>query len=437
MQDEGMEERVKQKVSDYIAEYLVQAGIRQGFTVTGGGAMHLNHSFGCQPGLSMLYQHHEQACAIAAESYARVHNELALLCVTTGPGGTNAITGVVGGWLDSIPMLVISGQVRYDTTARSTGLNLRAVGDQEFDICKAVSSMTKYCVMVTEPSEIRYHLEKALYLAKHGRPGPCWLDIPMNVQGATIETENLKGYEPEKERIEPIPEVTEEQIAHVLQKVREAKRPVFYAGNGIRLAGAYDTFLEVIEKLQIPVVTAWDSIDEVWDDHPLYAGRPGIMGDRAGQISRKYCAELGIRHVWARILSVYGPGNVEGSMVMSAIRGFQSGEPVKFTKGEQQWDYLYSTDAARALRLMGESGKDGAVYPLGSGQVRPLAEYIQTIRTCVAPEAELRLGAIPYAPGQVMYLKADITQLTADTGFEPEISFEEGIQRLWKQIQKK
>ena len=157
----------------------------------------------------------------------------------------------------------------------------------------------------------------------------------------------------------------------------------------------------------------------------------------AGQMSRKYCAELGLRHVWARILSVYGPGNVEGSMVMSAIRGFQSGEPVKFTKGEQQWDYLYSTDAARALRLMGESGKDGAVYPLGSGQVRPLAEYIQTIRTCVAPEAELRLGAIPYAPGQVMYLKADITQLTADTGFEPEISFEEGIQRLWKQIQKK
>lgn len=280
-----MEEHVKQKVSDYIAEYLVQAGIRQGFTVTGGGAMHLNHSFGCQPGLSMLYQHHEQACAIAAESYARVHNELALLCVTTGPGGTNAITGVVGGWLDSIPMLVISGQVRYDTTARSTGLNLRAVGDQEYDICKAVSSMTKYCVMVTEPSEIRYHLEKALYLAKHGRPGPCWLDIPMNVQGATIETENLKGYEPEKEQIEPIPEVTEEQIAHVLQKVREAKRPVFYAGNGIRLAGAYDTFLEVIEKLQIPVVTAWDSIDEVWDDHPLYAGRPGIMGDRAGNFA--------------------------------------------------------------------------------------------------------------------------------------------------------
>lgn len=157
----------------------------------------------------------------------------------------------------------------------------------------------------------------------------------------------------------------------------------------------------------------------------------------AGQMSRTYCRTLGIRHIWTRILSVYGPGNVENSMVMSAIRAFQSGAAAKFTKGEQQWDYLYSADAARALRLMGESGRDGAIYPLGSGQVRPLAEYIQEIRKTVAPEAEIQLGAIPYAPGQVMYLKADIAQLTADTGFVPEISFEEGIQKLWKQIQKK
>lgn len=157
----------------------------------------------------------------------------------------------------------------------------------------------------------------------------------------------------------------------------------------------------------------------------------------AGQMSRKYCAARKIRHVWARILSVYGPGNVESSMVMSAIRAFQSGSAAKFTKAEQQWDYLYTADAARALRLMGEKGKDGAIYPLGSGQVQALAQYIRQIREIVAPEAEMQLGAIPYAPGQPMYLRADISQLTADTGFLPEISFEEGIQKLWKQIQKK
>ena len=144
------------KVSNYISQFLVERGIVDVFTVTGGGAMHLNDAFGHQKGLHCTYNHHEQACAIAAESYARINNKIALVCVTTGPGGTNAITGVVGGWLDSIPMLVISGQVRYDTTARSTGLNIRALGDQEFDITRAVDCMTKYCEMVIEPNKIKY-----------------------------------------------------------------------------------------------------------------------------------------------------------------------------------------------------------------------------------------------------------------------------------------
>ncbi len=161
---------MKVKVASYIAEFLVKNGISHVFTVVGGGAMHLNDAFGHQEGLKCIYNHHEQACSIAAESYARINNKIATVCVTTGPGGTNAITGVVGGYLDSIPMLIISGQVRYDTTARSTGLNLRAVGDQEFDICKAVSSMTKYCEMVIEPKKIRYCLEKALFVAQNGRP---------------------------------------------------------------------------------------------------------------------------------------------------------------------------------------------------------------------------------------------------------------------------
>ena len=169
---------MKIKVSNYIAGKLVEAGINQVFTVTGGGAMHLNDALGHQEGLHCLYQHHEQACAIAAEAYARIHNKIGALCVTTGPGGTNAITGVVGGWLDSIPMLILSGQVRYDTTARWSGVGIRAMGDQEFDIVKSIDCMTKYSEMVIDPLRIRYCLEKALYLATSGRPGPTWLDIP-------------------------------------------------------------------------------------------------------------------------------------------------------------------------------------------------------------------------------------------------------------------
>ena len=189
---------MKMKVSDYIAQTLVEHGITQVFTVTGGGAMHLNDALGHQKGMHCLYQHHEQACAIAAESYARIHNKLALLCVTTGPGGTNAITGVVGGWLDSIPMLVLSGQVRYDTTARWSGVGIRAMGDQEFDIVKAVGCMTKYSEMVIDPMRIRYCLEKAIYLACSGRPGPTWLDIPLDIQGAYIEKEELIGFDSEE-----------------------------------------------------------------------------------------------------------------------------------------------------------------------------------------------------------------------------------------------
>ena len=184
------------KVSNYISRKLVESGIVRGFSVVGGGAMHLNNALGHEEGLTITYNHHEQACAIAAECYARINNKPAVVCVTTGPGGTNALTGVVGAWLDSIPMLVISGQIRTDWTARMSGVHIRALGDQEFDICKSVEAMTKYCEMVTDPLRIRYCLEKALYLAEHGRPGPTWLDIPLDVQGAFVETDELPGFDP-------------------------------------------------------------------------------------------------------------------------------------------------------------------------------------------------------------------------------------------------
>lgn len=273
---------MKVRVSDYIADALVKTGIKHVFTVTGGGAMYLNDALGHKEGLQCIYNHHEQACAIAAESYARIHNEIAAVCVTTGPGGTNAITGVLGGWLDSIPMLILSGQVRYDTTARSTGLGIRAYGDQEFDIVKAIGCMTKYAEMVTDPLKIRWCLERALYLAQTGRPGPCWLDIPLDVQGAYVETNNMLPYNPEADDMNLPPDVSGWQIQEILEKIRHSKRPVFNAGNGIRIAGAAKVFQRVVKKLNIPVVTGWNSIDLMEDDHPLYVGRAGIMGDRPG-----------------------------------------------------------------------------------------------------------------------------------------------------------
>lgn len=301
---------MRMKVSNYISKSLVEYGITQVFTVTGGGAMHLNDALGHQEGLSCLYNHHEQACAIGAECYARIHNRLAAVCVTTGPGGTNAITGVVGGWLDSIPMLILSGQVRYDTTARWSGVGIRAMGDQEFDITKAVGCMTKYNEMVIDPMRIRYCLEKAIYLALSGRPGPTWLDIPLNVQGAYVETEELVGFSPEDyqqggdgwsfksdarieedeagkgEERQVLPEpVSEDKVRVILEKIRTSKRPVINAGNGIRIGQAHDVFLRVVEKLGIPVVTGWNSVDCLYDAHPLYTGRGGGMGDRAGNFA--------------------------------------------------------------------------------------------------------------------------------------------------------
>ena len=303
---------MKIKLANYISETLVANGITQNFSVTGGGAMHLNDAFGHQKGMHTLYQHHEQACAMAAESYARIYNRPALLCVTSGPGGTNAITGVLGAWLDSIPMLIISGQVRYDNTARwaeeQNGTRLRAMGDQEFDITKSIDCMTKYSEMLTDPYRVRYALEKCIYLSQTGRPGPCWLDIPVDIQGKFIETDELIGFDPadfaaggdgwEKENAHRIPAdadtskreaavplVDPQQVQIILEKIRASRRPIFYTGNGIRIAGAESLFLEVAHLLNIPVVVGWNGPDIIPSDDPLYVGRPGGRGDRPGNLA--------------------------------------------------------------------------------------------------------------------------------------------------------
>ena len=270
------------KLSDWVADKVAELGVRHVFMITGGGAMHLNHSLGSHADLECIFNHHEQACSIAAEAYYRLNNRLALVNVTSGPGGTNAITGVYGAFVDSIGMVVLSGQVKYETTVRSTGLPLRQFGDQELDIEELVRPITKYCHMVTDPTTIRYHLEKAFYLAQSGRPGPCWLDIPLDVQAAKIDPDQLIGFDP-SELDEPWTRGDLRQTAQtILDTLARAERPVIFVGNGVRLSGQHEAFLKLIETLGIPVVTGWNAHDALWDDHPLYAGRPGTVGNRGG-----------------------------------------------------------------------------------------------------------------------------------------------------------
>lgn len=269
------------RVSDYIARTLAASGIRDVFLVTGGAAMHLNDAFGREKRLSLVSCHHEQGCAMAAASYYRLTNRLAAVNVTAGPGGTNAITGVFGAWVESLGMVVVSGQVKWETTVRSTGLPLRQFGDQEIDITEVVRPITKYAVMVTDPNSIRYHLEKAIHLATAGRPGPVWLDVPMNVQGALVDPDALDPFTPEA-RVRPN---LSDVARTIVERFARAERPVIFAGSGIRLAGAEGLFVELVEKWQVPVVTGFNAHDLLWDAHPCNVGRQGTIGDRAGNFA--------------------------------------------------------------------------------------------------------------------------------------------------------
>jgi acetolactate synthase I/II/III large subunit len=273
------------KLSDYVWNHLADAGIRQAFLVTGGGAMHLNDSLGRCGRIAITCNHHEQACAMAAEGYARVSGRPAAVNVTTGPGGINALNGVFGAWTDSVPMLIISGQVKRETCMGCNNVpGLRQLGDQEADIISMVKGITKYAAMVTEPESIRYHLDKALTLATSGRQGPCWLDIPVDVQAAMIDEAALKTYEPTADLPRWDAAQVTAQCGEVLERLRKSERPVIMAGTGVRLADAVDVFRRTIRRLGIPVTTAWTH-DLVASDDPLYCGRPGSIGDRAGNFA--------------------------------------------------------------------------------------------------------------------------------------------------------
>lgn len=274
------------KLSDYIFKHLVeQHHISHCFLVTGGGAMHLNDSIGHTEGLTYICNHHEQASAIAQEGYYRASGKMCVTNVTTGPGGTNAVTGVLGQYLDSIPAIYISGQIKTSTYKNTyPDIPLRQLGDQEADIVAIVTPITKYAKTVTNPTDILYELDKAMYIAQSGRPGPVWLDIPLDVQAAMIDETALRQFDPiELETIWDYAAI-DRGLETMMGKLSSAKSPVIYVGNGVRLAQREKQFIQLAERLDVPVVTAISGSDIIWYDHPLCFGKPGICGDRIGNI---------------------------------------------------------------------------------------------------------------------------------------------------------
>lgn len=277
------------KLSDYVIRFVADQGVKHVFLVTGGGAMHLDESLARCPRIQPVCNSHEQASAIAAENYAKATNHLGVALVTTGPGGTNAITGLAGAWLDSTPVLFLSGQVKRPDrmfAADGTPLGVRQLGVQEIDIVSVVKPLTKYAVTVLDPASIRYHLEKAVYLATTGRPGPVWIDIPLDVQAAPIEPESLPGFEPDASAPDAALSV---RAATVIDALNRATRPLLFAGNGIRLAHAEREFAELVRVLGIPVAVTWCAADLISHDDPLFAGKPGSVAARGANFALQNC----------------------------------------------------------------------------------------------------------------------------------------------------
>ena len=266
------------KLSDYVINYVVKLGVKHIFMLPGGGCMHLVDSVGRNKKIEFVGCLHEQAAVIAADGYAQYNNHIGAALVTTGPGSTNAITGVAASWIDSTSLLVLSGQVkRKDLLA---GKGVRQMGIQEVDIVSLVKPITKYAVTVLEPESIRYHLEKAIYLAKNGRPGPVWIDIPLDVQGAMIDETKLRPFNPSDELQKQANTGLSQQVEDAIALLNNSLRPVILAGRGILLAGANEEFFRVIESLRIPVLTTWRMVDALPEDSELYFGRPGSIASR-------------------------------------------------------------------------------------------------------------------------------------------------------------
>lgn len=273
------------RICDYIVDFLYKSGIEDIFMVTGGGAIFLNDGIAGYPSMRAWCHHHEQAAAMAAVAYAKYTNKLGAVQVTTGCGSTNALTGLLHAWQDSVPCIFVSGQVKRSQALRNSGLPLRQLGVQEVDILGMVSCMTKYAVMVNSPREIAYHMEKALYMAKHGRPGPVWIDVPFDVQGAPIDENALVHFNPDELSLGYKVVADDAEVDAVLESLKKAKRPVIVAGNGVRLSGAIDILTSFAERHAVPVVSSLLGVGLLPTDHPAYIGRIGNKGDRAGNFA--------------------------------------------------------------------------------------------------------------------------------------------------------
>jgi acetolactate synthase-1/2/3 large subunit len=303
------------KLSDYVVRFIAEQGVKNVFLVTGGGAMHLNQSLGAEPAITAICNSHEQASAICAEGYSKATNHLGVCMVTTGPGGTNAVTGVAGAWLDSTPTIYISGQVKrpdrmFDKEGRPLGM--RQLGVQEVDIVSIVKPITKYAVTVLNPEEIRYHLEKALYLALNGRPGPVWIDIPLDVQASPIdEPSNLRSFDPKELKEQSGNSGLKEDVSLLIEKLNRAERPLLFAGNGIRLAHAEKEFEQLRRLLEIPTVATWCAADLVPSNDPTYVGRPGSVAARGANFALQnsdFLLAIGVRLDFA--ITGYAPQNL-------------------------------------------------------------------------------------------------------------------------------
>ena len=288
------------RLADYVMSFIAQQGVKHVFLVTGGGAMHLNDALARCPDLTFICNHHEQASAIAAENYSKATNNLGVALVTTGPGGTNAITGLAGAWLDSTPCLFVSGQVkRADRMYGPDGahLGVRQRGSQEVDIVSLVKPIIKYAWTIVDPQSIRYHLEKGTYLARTGRPGPVWIDIPIDVQAAPIDPTSLRKFDPAEVGLSSQND-WHAQLEEVIERLNRSERPFIFAGNGVRVSGAAEIFEKLVRKLDVPVGLTWMAMDLLNDDDELFVGRPGTVASRGANFALQnadFVLAIGVR----------------------------------------------------------------------------------------------------------------------------------------------
>jgi acetolactate synthase-1/2/3 large subunit len=346
-----------EKLSDCVVRFIAEQGVKHVFLVPGGGAMHLNESLGRSEELTFVCNLHEQASAIAAEAYSKATNNLGVAMVTTGPGSTNAITGLAGAWLDSTPCLFVSGQVkRADRMFAPDGtpLGVRQVGVQEIDIVSIVRTLTKYAVTVDDPQTIRYHLEKARHLTICGRPGPAWIDIPLDVQAAPIDYAAQRGFDPAECVCAGSARDLTAAAREIIRALNAAERPLLLAGNGIRLARAEAEFRQLVDVLGIPVETTWLAIDLIADNDPLFVGRPGSVAPRGANFAVQNCdflLALGAR--LDRVVTGFAPEN----FAPSAYKAMVDIDPAELRKMGDTVNLPVQADAGAFMRaLLAEAG---------------------------------------------------------------------------------